>query len=79
MSERFFATELAGMNVKTADGRLLGKLEDVVVDTASGEMRYILLNSCTENCGSFRTDHSGRKIVEFRSMQEEKGTLIVTI
>lgn len=77
MGERKFMTELVGAEVRTADGKSLGKLNDFVVDTLSGEIKYLLLQPFTDKCGSMRTDPQGRKIAEFKHFDMEGGDIVI--
>ena len=79
MTERFFATEILGLEARTGDGKRLGKVDDIVVDTQSGEMKYILLRDCSEMCGRYRTDPDGRKVVDFRTIDITDGAVILSL
>jgi sporulation protein YlmC with PRC-barrel domain len=79
MGDRFFATEILGLEARTEDGKRLGKIDDIVADTESGEMRFLLLKDCSEMCGRFRTDPDGRKIVEFRTMDITDGAAVLVL
>ena len=79
MGERFFATEILGLEARTADGKRLGKVDDIVVDTQSGEMRFILLKDCSEMCARYRTDPDGRKVVEFTAIGVVDGAVVLAL
>ena len=40
---KVFITELQGKNIMTADGKYLGQVDNVVVDTNSGELQHLLV------------------------------------
>lgn len=77
MAERMFISELKGCDVKTNDGKPLGRFDEVVVDTGSGEIVYILVANPTEHCAPFKTDPKGRKVVEFKNMATSGNSLIL--
>ena len=79
MKERFFATEILGAEARTPDGKKLGKVDDIVADTRSGEIRYILLKDCSDLCDRFKKDPDGRRVVEFRTMELADGTVILSL
>ena len=79
MRDRFFATEIIGLEARSAEGKRLGKVDDIVVDTQSGEMRFVLLKDCSEICGRYRTDPDGRKVVGFRTIDIADGAVILSL
>jgi len=79
MGERFFATEILGLEAKTADGKKLGKVDDIIVDTRSGEIRYVLLKDCTDICARYKKDPDGRRVVEFKAIDVADGNVILSL
>jgi len=79
MRDRFFATEILGLETRSAEGKRLGKVDDIVVDTRSGEMTFILLKDCSEICGRYKTDPDGRKVVEFDTIDVADGAVILSL
>lgn len=72
-----FISELVGCEVTTSDGRPLGKFDDAVVDSESGEIVYVLVVNPTEHCGPFKSDPRGRKIVDFKNMVTSNSSIIL--
>jgi Uncharacterized conserved protein len=79
MSERVFATEIVGLEVRTDDGRTVGTLDDVVVDLSSGEMIYLLIKDPTDVCKQCKTDPDGRKMLEFVNIDVDGSRVIVSL
>lgn len=77
---RKFVTELQGMTVTTSQGQVLGKLDNLVVDTLTGAIAHLLV---TVNEGvetkPFRKDAKGRIILPFASMRAVKDVVIVDL
>ena len=79
MSERVFATEIVGLEVRTDDGRSVGTLDDVVVDLSTGEMVFLLIKDHTDVCKQYKTDPDGRKMVSFRNIDIDSNHVIVSL
>lgn len=78
MGDRFFATEIIGMEAKNVEGKRMGKIDDIVVDTRSGEMRYVLLSEPTDACSRYKSDQDGRKIVDFKNIEVVDGVMVIS-
>ncbi len=63
MTQMMLTKELAGKRVMTPTGKVIGILDDIVIDTATGEIRYILVRSsdAQANPGQ-RIDGKGRLV-----------------
>jgi len=79
MSERVFATEIIGSEVRTDDGRAVGTLDDIVVDLSSGEMMFLLIKDPTDVCKQYKTDPDGRKMVSFRNIDVDSNRVIISL
>jgi|GEM_PF-1316393 len=79
MRDRFFATEILGLEARSSEGKRLGNVDDIVVDTHSGEMRFVLLKDCSEMCSRYKTDPDGRKVVEFRMIDIIDGAVVLSL
>ncbi|MCL2148595.1 MAG: PRC-barrel domain-containing protein [Methanomassiliicoccaceae archaeon] len=65
MGDRAFSREILGRDVETATGRAVGVLEDIVIDTGDGSIKYLIVataGNVTE--GPHRVDERGRAVVE---------------
>jgi len=76
---RLFATEIFGTEVRTADGKRAGKIDDIVIDTGSGEIVYLLLKDCSDVCDRYKKDQNGRRIVSVRTMDLAGDHIIVSL
>ena len=79
MSERVFATEIVGLEVRTDDGRAVGTLDDIVVDLSSGEMVFLLIKDPTDVCKPYKTDPDGRKMVSFHNVDVDSNRIVVSL
>ncbi|MCL2711936.1 MAG: PRC-barrel domain-containing protein [Methanomassiliicoccaceae archaeon] len=73
---RVFITEIAGKMAVTKDGRLLGPIEDVVIDTESGFIRYLVLRSNT--AVSDTVDDIGRPVISITGLHLDQEHVIVS-
>ena len=67
MSGRFLTKELIGKTVLTGNGTILGTLDELVIDTETGEIKYILVRSDKRNAGQ-KIDSKGRCVYAFSKM-----------
>jgi sporulation protein YlmC with PRC-barrel domain len=78
MGDRMFARELIGMEVATASGRRVGILEDIVIETVGGSLRYLLVSASGSVFDAPRkVDEKGRMVVETDRMRIEDGRIII--
>ncbi|MDR1403963.1 MAG: PRC-barrel domain-containing protein [Candidatus Methanoplasma sp.] len=75
---RMFSRELIGMEVGTSTGRSVGILEDIVIDTDGGYVKYMLIsaagNTSADSCGA---DGKGRFAVETDRIRVSGDRLII--
>jgi len=65
MEGRLFSRELIGKEVETITGRVVGVLEDMVIDTENGAIRYLLISTSGNVMGeAHKVDEKGRAVVE---------------
>lgn len=74
---RKFITELVGKRVMTDDGLLLGRIDDFVIDSNSGALVYLLLNTEGREMEMFKTDDKGRVIIPYRGIQSVRDVVVV--
>ena len=73
---RKFITEIAGKMAITTDGQLLGRIEDVVIDTSTGLIKYMILGATTKV--SDMVDDMGRAVIAVKKMQLDQEYVIVS-
>ncbi|MGE4275361.1 MAG: PRC-barrel domain-containing protein [Candidatus Methanomethylophilaceae archaeon] len=74
---RKFITELVGKRVMTDDGLLLGMIDDFVMESKSGALVYLLLNSEGKEMEMFKTDEKGRIVLPYRGIQSVRDVVVV--
>ncbi len=75
-----FATELRGKTVMTNDGRIIGMIENFVVDTATGELEHVLVIPAEEiEPRLYQTDSQGRLILPFTSMRSVRDVVVMNV
>ena len=60
--------EIIGKTVMTANGAVLGTLDEMVVDTETGEIKYILVKSDAKYNTGQKIDSKGRCVYTFSKM-----------
>jgi len=75
---KVFVTELQGKNIMTADGKYLGQVDNVVVDTNSGELQHLLVIPTEEiDIRDYKTDRTGRVVLPFSKIKSMKDVIIL--
>ena len=78
MDNRTFGKELLGKEVGTIAGRTVGILEDIVIDTDDGTIKYFLISAKGKIVGeSHKVDENGRLVVETDRIRIEGNKLII--
>lgn len=77
MTRTVLLKELVGKRVVTGAGSILGTLDDVVVDTATGEMRYLLVRAGEQARPGQRVDSKGRAVYAFTKLNVGEGTVTI--
>ncbi|MDR3282362.1 MAG: PRC-barrel domain-containing protein [Candidatus Methanoplasma sp.] len=78
MGDKMFTRELIGMEVATVSGRQIGILEDLVIDTVGGSLRYLLVAASGNVFDAPRkVDDKGRMVIETDRMRIEDGRIII--
>jgi sporulation protein YlmC with PRC-barrel domain len=73
---RVFITEVAGKMAVSKDGQLLGHIEDIVIDTSTGMIRYLILGATTKV--SDMVDDMGRAVIAVKKLQLDQDYVIVS-
>jgi len=76
MAERAFLSEIVGKMALDRDSVMLGPIEDVVIDTSVGIVRYLILGSTVKV--SDTVDDLGRAVISVKGMRIENDYVIVT-
>jgi sporulation protein YlmC with PRC-barrel domain len=78
MDGRIFSRELLGKDVETINGLLIGTLEDIVIDTEDGSIRYLLISTGGSVMGeAHKVDDKGRAVVETDRIRVSGDKLII--
>ncbi|MCL2786110.1 MAG: PRC-barrel domain-containing protein [Methanomassiliicoccaceae archaeon] len=73
---RMFITEIAGKMAVSKDGQMLGCIEDIVIDTSTGQIKYLILSATTKV--SDMVDDMGRAIVAVKKMHLDQEYVIIS-
>lgn len=68
MARKLLRNEILGKTVMTANGSVLGILEEMVLDTETGEIKYILVRSDNNRAAGQKIDSKGRCVYTFSKM-----------
>ncbi len=75
-----FVTELTGKTVMTDDGRILGVIENLVVDTRSGHVQDVLVAPSEDvDARAFRVDPQGRILLPFQGMKAIRDVVVMDL
>jgi len=75
-----FITELRGKTVMTNDGKILGMIENFVVDTKTGQLHHVLVVPAEEvEPRLYKTDSQGRLVLPFTSMRSVRDVVVMDI
>lgn len=78
MEMRFFSKELLGRVVETLSGKTVGVLDDIVLDTVGGGVKYLLINPVGSVFNkSVKMDRKGRLVVETDRVRLEGERIII--
>ena len=78
METRLFSTEIVGKDVETIAGRPVGTVQDIVVNTDDGSIKYILISAGgTVTSGPHKVDENGRIVVETDRIRISGNKLII--
>jgi len=78
MDKGIFSKEIFGKEVETIAGRAVGTVEDIVIDTDDGSIRYILIAAKGNvMSGPHKVDEYGRMVVETNRIRIDGNKLII--
>jgi len=75
MAERVFLSEIIGKIALDQDSVMLGPIEDIVIDTSTGFMKYLVLGSAVK--ASELVDDLGRAVVPVKGMRIENDYVMI--
>lgn len=78
VSTKFFSREIVGLTVETVAGTAVGILDDIVIDTENGRIKYLLVKPAGAVInGPARVDEAGRLVVETDRLRIDGGKVII--
>ena len=76
---RFFANDVQDKYVMSNDGKYLGTVDNLVVDTKSGKVLHILVIPSEEvDIRKFRMDSMDRLVLPFKKVKSIKDVIIMS-
>jgi sporulation protein YlmC with PRC-barrel domain len=75
---KIFATELQGKVVMSNDGKLLGDVDNIVINTTSGDVKHLLLRPGEDiDPNDYKTDRQGRIVLPFKKVKSVKDVIVL--
>ncbi|HEU13063.1 MAG: PRC-barrel domain-containing protein [Thermoplasmata archaeon] len=75
-----FITELRGKTVMTSDGMILGTIDNLVIDTDTGNVQHLLVIPSEDLPNvNFEADAQGRLILPFKGMKSVKDVVVLEL
>ena len=76
---RFFANDVQDKYVMSSDGKYLGTVDNLVVDTKSGKVLHLLVIPSEEvDIRKFRMDSQDRLVLPFKKVKSIKDVIIMS-
>lgn len=66
--QKLLRREIIGKTVVTGNGTVLGTLDELVIDTETGEIKYILVRNDAKSPIGKKIDSKGRSVYAFSKM-----------
>ncbi len=73
-----FSNEMIGKNAMTNGGYFTGVVEDVVFDTETGYIKYLLIKGTSGSRSTDKVDSKGRMVLAVTSIQVTGSSVIYT-
>ena len=78
MSMKKFITEIQGKEVMTTDGKRLGAIDNIVVDTVTGELQHLLVIPDPEiDPRAYRRDYQERLVLPFSKIKAVRDVVVI--
>lgn len=75
---KFFSRQLVGRIVENISGNTIGVLDDIVLDTIGGRVKYLLINPTGSIINkSAKVDEHGRLVVETGRIRLEGDRIVI--
>ncbi len=75
---KIFATEFQGKVVMSNDGKLLGDVDNIVINTSNGDIKHLLLRPGEGiDPAEYRTDRQGRIVLPFKKVKSVKDVIVL--
>ena len=75
---KIFATEFQGKVVMSNDGKLLGDVDNIVINTTNGEIKHLLLRPGEGiDPNDYKTDRQGRIVLPFKKVKSVKDVIVL--
>ena len=75
---KIFATEFQGKVVMSNDGKLLGDVDNIVINTSNGEIKHLLLRPGEGiDPNEYKTDRQGRIVLPFKKVRSVKDVIVL--
>ncbi|MBN1389369.1 MAG: PRC-barrel domain-containing protein [Candidatus Thermoplasmatota archaeon] len=76
---RFFASDVQDKYVMSSDGKYLGTVDNLVVDTRSGKVLHLLVIPSEEvDIKKFKMDSKDRMVLPFKNVKSIKDVIIMS-
>lgn len=77
---KMFVTRLMGKTVMSNDGQVIGVIENILVDTKTGELQSIVITPSDEvKIENFKTDADGRILMPFEKFQAIRDVVVMKV
>jgi sporulation protein YlmC with PRC-barrel domain len=75
---KIFATEFQGKVVMSNDGKLLGDVDNIVINTSNGDIKHLLLRPGEGiDPKDYKTDRMGRIVLPFHKVKSVKDVIVL--
>jgi len=75
---KHFVSELRGKTLMSANGDILGIIDNFVVDTESGRIDYVLVAPTEDlDVTQFKIDKTGRVVLDFGNIKAVKDVVVI--
>ena len=75
---KIFATEFQGKVVMSNDGKLLGDVDNSVINTTTGDIKHLLLRPGEGiDPNEYKTDRQGRIVLPFKKVRSVKDVIVL--
>lgn len=77
---KVMTSSLFGKTAMGSNGQMLGEIDNIVVDSKAGKVKYVLINPA-ENIDKriFRIDKKGRLVLPFQDIKAIKDIVVISL